>query len=302
MPKKKISEQNYDIIFKAMTEQFGQKALNFYGIYTAPILRVEPTDLPVIDVNERRMDFVFLLQDDTYLHLEFQTTFSINDLKRFKLYDTALYDKTGRNIYTYVIYGADITKADEHLDHGSIQYRANAIYMKDYDGDDIFRRLSYKVYHQETLDDDEQLQLVFLPLMHSKKKRTELATDVVELANQVKDEKQRFQLIGTTVGIADKFLEDSYVDKMMEVFKMTRIAQKVYEDGIEEGRQEGKEVIQEAILSYLESRFGLRSNDIQHKVKSIDEMDVLKSLIAKLYKTESEKQVLQLIDQALKND
>ncbi|SDJ27685.1 hypothetical protein SAMN04488123_1271, partial [Natribacillus halophilus] len=162
--------------------------------------------------------------------------------------------------------------------------------------------LSYKVYHQETLDDDEQLQLVFLPLMHSKKKRTELATDVVELANQVKDEKLRFQLIGTTVGIADKFLDGSYVDKMMEVFKMTRIAQKVYEDGIEEGRQEGKEVIQEAILSYLESRFGLRSNDIQHKVKSIDEMDVLKALIAKLYKAESEKQVLQLIDQALKND
>lgn len=66
-----------------MTEQFREKVLGFYGIKTAPIVRVEPTDLPKISVQDRRMDFIFLLADDTYLHLEFQTTFSEKDLDRF---------------------------------------------------------------------------------------------------------------------------------------------------------------------------------------------------------------------------
>ncbi|QQK79631.1 hypothetical protein HUG20_06890 [Salicibibacter cibi] len=187
--------------------------MDFYGIDTAPIVGVEPTDLPVIDVNDSRMDFVFLLEDDSYLHIEFQTTFKISDLERFKLYDAALYDQKKRRIYTYVVYGADINEAEEFLDHGSIQYRAHAIYMKGYDGDVIFDRLAKKIHNRETLTDEEQLQLIFLPLMHTKKEREELATDVVELAHQIEDENQRFRLIGATVGIGDKFLADSYIKK-----------------------------------------------------------------------------------------
>lgn len=75
---------------------------------------------------------------------------------------------------------------------------------------------------------------------------------------------------------------------------MTRIAQKVYHEGIAEGKQE-------SILTYLESRFGLGSVDIQNKIKSISEIDVLNLLIAKLYKAETEKQAVKLIDQALQN-
>ena len=55
-----VAYHNYDIIFRSMTEQFKNKALDFYRIESAPIVRVESTDLPIIIVSDQRMDFLFL--------------------------------------------------------------------------------------------------------------------------------------------------------------------------------------------------------------------------------------------------
>ncbi|SDI35218.1 hypothetical protein SAMN04488123_101418 [Natribacillus halophilus] len=60
--------------------------------------------------------------------------------------------------------------------------------------------------------------------------------------------------LGATVDIGDKYLDESYVEKMLGVLKMTRIVERIYKDGREEGKEEGK---QEDILTYLETRFGL---------------------------------------------
>ena len=95
-----IAYNNYDIIFRNMTAQFKEKVLDFYGIRTAPIVRVEATDLPTIAVNDRRMDFLFLLADDTYLHLEFQTAFDEKDLDRFLQYDVSAYEGYKKPIKT----------------------------------------------------------------------------------------------------------------------------------------------------------------------------------------------------------
>ena len=61
------------------------------------------------------MDFVFYLADDSYLHLEFQSTQGPEELGRFLEYDVALYRKRHKMIHTYVVYGAGITDAPEVL-------------------------------------------------------------------------------------------------------------------------------------------------------------------------------------------
>ena len=52
------------------------------------------------------MDFVFYLADDSYLHLEFQSSQGPKELERFMEYDVALYRKSHKTIHTYVVYGA----------------------------------------------------------------------------------------------------------------------------------------------------------------------------------------------------
>ena len=118
---------------------FKDKALTFWGLNTARIVSVEPTDLPQVKVEERRMDFVFYLADDTYLHLEFQTTVNIADLERFIVYDVVLYEQKKKPVNTAVIYGVGITKAPEIFDHGSVKYFTHAVYMNKYDGDNTSR-------------------------------------------------------------------------------------------------------------------------------------------------------------------
>ncbi len=132
-----ITRQSNDILMKYMAESFKDKTLAFFGLKTARITGLSPTGLPAIEARETRTDVVFLLEDDTLLHLEFQTTISKEDLKRFLLYDARITsrEEKGRIINTAVIYAGNIQQAPETLDCGSILYRVTNVYMKDYNGD-----------------------------------------------------------------------------------------------------------------------------------------------------------------------
>ncbi|HEY5562126.1 MAG TPA: hypothetical protein VIK72_10295 [Clostridiaceae bacterium] len=135
---KEIAYQNNDIILKYMSAAFKDVVLDFYGLKTAKIKAVISTELPVLDVSEEAMDFVFLLEDDSILHLEFQTTNKKDNLARFLLYDARLYKKDKKDINTAVIYSAEIEHAIGSIDIGSISYQVSNVYMKAFNGDDIF--------------------------------------------------------------------------------------------------------------------------------------------------------------------
>ena len=55
--------QNKDVMSKVMAENFKDKSLKVYGIDVPKIKQVLPTNLPEIQVNEMRIDNLFLLED-----------------------------------------------------------------------------------------------------------------------------------------------------------------------------------------------------------------------------------------------
>lgn|GEM_PF-5397553 len=57
-----ISGHNNDIIMKATAAMFKDKTLEVFGLKTAKIVDIMPTVLPVVEVKEKRVDFVFLLE------------------------------------------------------------------------------------------------------------------------------------------------------------------------------------------------------------------------------------------------
>ncbi|WHE06073.1 hypothetical protein PGH24_07770 [Thermoanaerobacterium thermosaccharolyticum] len=140
-----ISYQNNDIILKSMAQEFKDKSLKFYGINVPKIVTVIPADLPVIEVKEDRLDFIFLLEDDSLLHMEFQTTNKKADIKRFLQYDARLYGKYERKIRTVVIYSGKIEEAISRLDVGSIIYKVDQVFLAKYDGDKIYKELNEKL-------------------------------------------------------------------------------------------------------------------------------------------------------------
>ncbi len=79
------------------------------------------------------MDFVFRLEDGSFLHLEFQSTVP-DDLRRFLIYDVLLYQRDGCHIRTVVFYSNGITAADSCVDAGTVLHRLENVFFVDYDG------------------------------------------------------------------------------------------------------------------------------------------------------------------------
>ncbi|WP_100372099.1 hypothetical protein [Bacillus sp. FJAT-45037] len=288
----KIAYNNYDIIFRHMTEQFKNKALDFYGIKTAPIVRVEPTDLPTITVNDRRMDFMFLLADDTYLHLEFQTTYHEKDLDRFLQYDVSAYERYQKPIHTVIIYGANIESACTSKNYGSVSYKTDIILMKEYDGDQVLLNLWTKIENGEKLTEIDELHLMFVPLMKSEANRSERAIETVELVKRIDDEDQQIKLMAAIIAISDKFIDKEYVEKLMEVLHMARVMR------LAEERAEIR-IQQDNIVSFLQGRFGMDVKQIQEEVKKIIEIDALNSLLYELYRISDRQKAIELIEAAV---
>ena len=237
----KISKRAKDIIQKRTSALFKDATLEYYGVKTAKITELINVELPIVEVNDSSTDFVFLLEDDTYLHMEFQSTYSKKDLIRFAIYDMRLYERDGRDINTLIIYTADVAKADTELNTGSMAYRPSKIMMVDYNGDDIYKDLSGKIGSAEELTDKDMLNLIFLPLMQSTISRYELAENSIKLAQTITDETRRNACIAAWFAFASKYLSKGEMEKLKEVLRMSELATMFVEEGRQEGRIEGRQ-------------------------------------------------------------
>lgn len=67
---------------------FAEEGLKFFWI-EKKVKEVSPTEIVVLEAKNMFMDYTFLMEDDTYIHIEFQTTDKgITDLRRFKAYES----------------------------------------------------------------------------------------------------------------------------------------------------------------------------------------------------------------------
>ena len=240
-----VTRQANDVIMKAVAETFKDKTLQVFGLKTPRITAVIPTALPVVEIKENRTDYIFLLEDNTLLHLEFMTKVAGEALKRFALYDARLINKDDRDVNTAVIYSGRIEKAPDSLEKGSITYKVTNVYMKAYDGDEEYRKLHEKIENKEPLAEEEILKLIFLPLMKSSFTEDEMAIQAAELAKSMEGEIKTL-VIGALVAVTDRKKKKKYKRRLLEVLKMTQIEQWIREEGIKEGVKEGiKEGIKE---------------------------------------------------------
>ena len=235
----KVTAHNNDVIMKSMAETFRDKSLKFFGLDTPRIVDVVPTVLPVLDVKVNRTDYIFLLEDSTYLHLEFQTTVSMENLYRFALYDARIINKDKVDVRTAVVYSGKIETAPERFRKGSLSYDVTNVYMKGFNGDKEYKKLQKKILKSKPLDDIDLLKLIFLPLMKSEISEDEMAIKAAELAKNILGDVKTF-VIGAIIAITDKFMSEDYRKKLLEVLKLTHIEQMIREKGREEGLEEGE--------------------------------------------------------------
>lgn len=246
MAAKGITYQAKDVLFKTLSEMFKDKALIMYGLDYPKIVEMLPNEFPEVKADERRADSVFLLEDGSILLLEYESNNRIKE-NMYKYMDYALrisrkyYEETKeiKEVKVAVIYASNVEKAEDYFNIGSVSVKVKSVFMKNYDGDKLYKEVEEKIKEGKILEDIDLMNLILLPLMKSTIDRHELIRRTIELAKEVNDEKKQYFIIAGVLTSTDKFIDDDYANTVRSWLKMTKV-EKIFEKEKEEAMSEAE--------------------------------------------------------------
>lgn len=266
-----ISKHSKDIVQKYTSGLFKDAIVEFYGIKVAKIKELVNVELPDVKVSQSSSDFIFLLEDNSYLHFEFQTKYSKKDLIRFSNYCLRVYERDRRKIQTVIIYSSEVRKVADRLDIGALVYTPINIMMYKYDGNEIYRNLETKLRENQDLTDTDMLNLILLPLMKNDIPKYELTKKSVELAKTIEDKTKSDLCVASAIAFSSKYLSDDELKKIWEVFRMTDvIGALIKEDRIEIAKKAIKKGL---VLDDIADLTGLDIETIEELQEELEEND-----------------------------
>lgn len=248
-----MASNKEDIIMKRAITIFAEEAVAYFG-EPKKVKEIAQTEQVILDMKDMRMDYVFLMEDDTYTHFEFQSTDKgILDLVRFNLYDVLLYQQTKKQVYTYVIYSGDIKEPLTSYSNGFNEYRVRAICLAHRDAAIVLNDIENKLLENKVLTDQEQLDLIFTPLMGGELSKEAKIIKAIQLSKDYSMSKKA-DVQAMLYTFAHKFLKGKALENAKEVIKMTELGKMLHDEGVQEGIEKGKEdmvkeLLKEALLT-----------------------------------------------------
>ena len=122
--------------------------------------------------------------------------------------------------------------------------------MSHIDGDAEFRNILRKLDSGDTLDDEDLMRLIILPLTYNKSAEQILMVDrAIDSAVRIReDEKRSFVLAGICIA-ADQFMLQDQARRIGGLLKMTKVGQMLQEefDQLESQVNESRKLLQQQI-------------------------------------------------------
>ena len=235
-----MKKPNYeDFIMKRAMDIFAEEGLKFFGI-DKKVKDNGLTELVVLESKNMYMDYTFLMEDDSYIHFEFQTTDKgIDDLMRFRTYEALLNHQTKKEVITYVVYSGDIKNPISEYNCGINTYKVNAISMVNEDGDKVFDEIIDKLSSGKDIDKQDIIKLTFTPVMGGKMDKSEKILKAIKLSKEITSPYKR-DMESILYAFANKFLSGKDLERVKEELRVTEIGKSLIEEGKEEGIKAGE--------------------------------------------------------------
>ncbi len=262
-----------DLIMKKAMDVFAEEGLKFFGI-NQKVKDSSSTEIVVLEALNLHMDYTFLMEDDSYIHFEFQTTNKgKKDLRRFRAYEALLSLQKEKDVTTYVVYSNNIKKANSSLETGISNFNVKSIFMCEKNGDLIFEELEKKLSNKEKLTKQELVPLAFTPIMGGKLTKAEKIVKSIRIVKS-SDSEYKYDIESMLYAFADKFLQGRDLQKVKEEISMTELGRMLIEDGREEGRREGRiegrtEGRTDLLIKMLVKKFKNVPNEYREKIKNL---------------------------------
>lgn len=242
-----IVYQNKDIEFKILSEAYKEKSFEAYGLKLPRIKEVLPTNLPVVSANEMRMDNLFLLEDDTYALVDYESSDAVKNRIKYMNYISRvtqrLYGEKGKVpvIRMIVIYTGDVKRAESVFQIGCMTLSMEQAFVGRLPVEEIYQRVRHKLKCGEALTEQELMQLIILPLAEKGTAgKQDRIRQVIELARQVENEQEQAFVFSGLLVITDKFIGRSDAEAIRREIIMTKVGKLIFEEGLAEGKVEGK--------------------------------------------------------------
>ena len=249
----KIAYQNKDIMSKVMAEEFKGKSFEAYGVNLPKIIDTRPTELAAVEANELRMDRLFLLEDQSYLLVDYESDYSEEKKAKYLGYLARLI-KTMYNEHKYyprlkllILYTADVTRAQTQPDWNidCLSMHMEEAFLSEIDGEELWKRVSEKIWRGAQLDDKDMMQIIIYPLTFKEKEEKQAAIQrMVELSDKIPDEKKRLFALKGLLVFCDKVIRKEDAEKIRRMLMLTQVEQII--------EQEKQEAIEQAVAEATE--------------------------------------------------
>lgn len=275
-----IAYQNKDITSKLMAETLKGKSLAAFGLPELKIVDILPTNLPVIESNELRLDNLFLLSDGSLAIIDYESSFSRENFVKYLNYIARVIRRFAirrelkdlKQLKMVVIYTADVERAEERYDLGGLILVVESAYLIHLDGSQIYHRLKNKIDAGEKLTEEELMELMILPLtVKGKKRKQETIEKAVNLGKRLPDREGQLKVIAGILTFTDKVIDRAYAKKLEEEMQMTLVGQMLMDEGYQRGMEKGIQVFiqdnvsenvpKQRIIQKLQANFSLMEEE-----------------------------------------
>ena len=246
-----IAYQNKDIEFKLISETFKEKSFEAYGLNLPKIKAVLPTNLPKVSANEKRMDHLFLLEDNTVAIVDYDAEDKLANRVKYVNYIARVMERYMKDsgmipdLRMIVIYTGDVEHADNVLETKCFRLNMEHVFVSHLPGEEIYQEIKHKLENGERLTEQEFMRLIILPLAEKgKEKKQKRVEEVVELAKMIEDEQGQVFVIAGVLVCSDKFIDRDYAKGIRRYLGMTKVFQLFEEEKQEAVLQAAKAAAQ----------------------------------------------------------
>lgn len=254
----KIAYQNKDIVSKIFGDRMKGKSLSLFGLKTdAKVVNIQPTNIPIMEVKELRMDNLFELNDGSVAILDYESVYKEENFFKYGLYvmdvlKRYLKENKRPDIHMMVLYTADIENVQTTLHKTACDIHVEAAYLIDVDSE-AWKREIQEGIKTRSITDEMLMHLILLPLTYKgiEEKQT-VIEECARLARKIADEEMETFALSGLLAFMDKVINEKTRKNIKEVLSMTKVGKML----IDEGRMEGRlEKTKEASLKMLRKGF-----------------------------------------------
>ena len=240
-----IAYQNKDIISKFFGDRMKGKSLSLLHLKSdLKVADTRPTNIPIVQARELRMDNLFELEDGSVAILDYESKYKTENFTKYGRYIMEVLDRYLREgkqpqIHMMVLYTADVEGVNTVLECTACRIQVEASYLMEVSSEEWLEDAKAHISKGE-ITDEVLMHLVILPLTYKGKEEKQKAIrQCTDLARQIPDKEQESFVMAGILTFTDKVISDETKQYIKEVLGMTQVGKMLMDEARQQGIQQG---------------------------------------------------------------